>query len=89
MKVFTEGNRHKHFIALIIDGPDYDGDFEIKYMKRSQKVSGGFLFSEIDDLVSIKGDDIVRILPTQKPCAATKRLFGIFKFEKNLEHFGL
>ena len=46
------------------------------------------LFPEIDDLASIKGDDIVCILPRPKPCAATKHLSEIFKFEKNLEHFG-
>ena len=89
MKVFKEGNRHKHFIALIIDGPDDDSNFEVKYMKRFQKITGGFLFSEIDDLASFKGDDIVHILPALKPCAATKRLSGIFKFEGNLEYFGL
>ena len=56
VKVFPEGNRHIHFIALIIDGPDDDGDFEVKYMKRSQKITGGFLFPEIDNLASIKDD---------------------------------
>ena len=61
MKVFTEEKRHKHFIVLILDGPDDDGGFEVKYMKRSQKITGGFLFPEIDDLASIKDDDIVCI----------------------------
>ena len=82
MKVFTEENRHKHFIALITDEPDDDGDFEVKYMKRSQKITRGFLFPTIDDLASIKSDDIVRNSPAPKPCVATKRLSGIFKFEK-------
>ena len=82
MKVFTEGNRHKHHTALIIEGPGDDCDLEVKYMKHFQKITGGFLFPEIDDLASIKGDDIVRILPAPKPCAATKRLSGILKFEK-------
>ena len=73
----------------MIDRPDDDGDFEVKYMKRSQKMTGEFLFPEIDDLASINDDGIVRILPAPKPYAATKLLSGIFKFEKNLEHFGL
>ena len=57
-------------------------------MKRSQKITGGFLFPKIDDLASIKGDDkvrLVRILPAPKPCAATK-LQSIFKFEENFQH---
>ena len=43
----------------------------------------------VDDLAPIKGDDIVCTLPASKSCAATKRQCGIFKFERNLEHFGL
>lgn len=89
VKVFTKGNRHRNFIAVITDGPDDDGDFDVKYMKHSQKITGGFLFPEEDDLASVKGADIVRILSAPIPCAATKRLSGIFKFEGNLAHYGL
>ena len=58
-------------------------------MKRSQKIMGVFLFPEEDDLASIKGADIVRILSAPIPYATTKRLSGIFKFEANLLHYGL
>ena len=54
----------------------------IGYMKRFQKITRKFLFPEIDELGLIKDDDIVCILPAPKPCAATKHLPEIFKFEK-------
>ena len=42
---------------------------KIGYMKRSHKITGGFLFPEIGKLGSIKGDNILCILPAPKPCA--------------------
>ena len=47
VKVFTEKNRHQNFIAIILDVPDENRNFEVIYIKRFQKIKVGVLFAEV------------------------------------------
>ena len=79
-KIYSASQNFKKFIARIVDGPDKENDYEVKFLKRSLKVKDGFIFPEIKELASISHDDIVCVLPMPKPVAHTARLSGIFKF---------
>ena len=37
---------------MLQNGPNDDGDFEVNFMKRSNKIKNGFVFPEIEDLAS-------------------------------------
>ena len=69
----------KNYIAIITDGPDSDDDYEIKFMKRSQKIRNGFVASG-EELASVHSSDILVTLPRPSPVASTKRLSGVLKF---------
>ena len=58
-------------------------------MKRSCNIKYGFIFPEVEDLASIKLQDIVKVLPKPLPIAATKKLSGIYKFQINLDLLGV
>ena len=88
-KVFSQGKNWKNFVAQVVAGPDNDGDFDVKFMKRSCNIKYGFIFAEVEDLASIKLQDIVKVLPKPLPIAATKRLSGIYKFQINLDLLGV
>ena len=89
VKVYSLDDNCKNFIAHILDGPDEDRDFEVKFMTRSQKIKNAFQFPEIDDLASIRLTDIVGILPKPSSVAGTKRLAGVFKFDVNMCAYGV
>ena len=78
-KIYCTSQNFKKFIAQIVDGPNKENDYEVKFMKRSLKVKDGFIFPKIE-LASISHDDIICVLPIAKPVAHTTRLSGIFKF---------
>ena len=88
-KVFSQGKNWKNFVAQVVAGPDKDGDFDVKFMKRSCNIKYGFIFPEVEDWASIKLQDIVKVLPKPLPIAATKRLSGIYKFQINLDLLGV
>ena len=59
VKIYCTLQNFKKFIAQIVDGPDEENDYKVKFMKRSLKVKDGFIFPEIEELASILHDDIV------------------------------
>ena len=91
IKVFSADTKifHRNFIGKICDGPDDDDDFEVTFMKRSEKIKDGFKFPEDKDAASVALKDIVRVLPKPFSVATTKRLSGIFKFKADLAHYGV
>ena len=73
-KVYWTSKNFKNFIAKIIDGPDEDNDYEVKFLKRLLKVKDGFMFPEVEELALVSQDDIVCVLPVPQPIAKTTRL---------------
>ena len=59
LKVYSHAKKLKNFITEIIYGPDIDGDYEIKFKKKSFQIENSFLFPEKDDLASASHDDII------------------------------
>ena len=76
--IYCTSQNFKKFIAQIVDGPDEENDYEVKYTKRSLKVKDGFIFHKIEELASISHDGIVCVLPMPKPVVYTARLSGNF-----------
>ena len=70
-------------------GPDEDGDYQINFMRRSEKIRDSFQFPKEVDAASIRLDDIAKMLPKTSSVAATKRLCGVLKFEADLASYGL
>ena len=70
-------------------GPDEDGDNEVNFMRRSEKIRDSFQFPEEVDAAFIRQDDIVKMLPKPSSVAATKRLCGVLKFGADLASYGL
>ena len=48
----------RHFVGLLLNGPDDEDDYEIKILKRSKQINYGFVFPDIDDLPTAKKSDI-------------------------------
>lgn len=89
VKVYSSDGKFKKFVGLLQNGPDDDGDFKVKFMKRSNKIKNGFVFPEIEDLASAKKEEIVFILPKPTAVASTKSLSGVLRFDVNLSRFGV
>ena len=47
----------KYYVGQIIKNKDFEGDYEISYMRKKRNVTG-FFFPEITDLASLKVKDI-------------------------------
>ena len=52
-KVYSCANFLKNFIAKVVTGPDADNDYEVKFMKLSNKVKNEFIFPEIGDIAYV------------------------------------
>ena len=52
VKVYSRSIKFIMFLGLHMTGSDNDGDFEVKFMKRSNKIKDGFVFPKIEDLAS-------------------------------------
>ena len=89
LKVYSHAKKFKNFIAQIISGPDIDGDYEIKFLKKSFQIKNSFVFPEKDDLASASHDDIICVLEPPLPAASTSRLSNVLKFKENLFEFDL
>ena len=59
------------FVGQIINGPNNDGDFDIKFMERSCKIKDGFVFPKLEDLAFVKRSNVVCKLAN--PIAAAAR----------------
>ena len=59
VKVYSNANKWRNFVAQIIRGPDADKDYEVRFLKRSPKIKNGFLFPETKDLASVSHNDLV------------------------------
>ena len=89
-KVYSCANlKKKNFIAKVVTGLDADNDYEVKFIKMSNKVKNGFIFPEIDDVASVSYNDIACVLSNPSPVVQTARLSNIFKFSDNLTKYNI
>ena len=89
VKVFSVDGNFRHFVGLLLNGPDEEDDYEIKFLKRSKQIKNGFVFPDVDDLATAIKSDIVQILSPPSSAAATKHLANALKFDINLARYGI
>ena len=89
LKVYSHAKKFKIFIAQIINRPDIDRDYKIKFKEKSFQIRNSFVFPEKDDLASASHDDIICVLEPPLPAANTSRLSNTLKFKENLFEFDL
>ena len=53
VKVFSVVGSFRHFIGLLLSGPDDEDDYEIEILKRSKKINHDFVFPDVDDLATL------------------------------------
>ena len=58
IKVFSVVGSFRHFVRLLLNGPDDEDDFEIEILKRSKQINHGFVFPDVDHLATAKKSDI-------------------------------
>ena len=88
-KVYSCANFPKNFVAKVVTGPDADNDYEVKFVKLSNKVEKGFVFPETDDIASVSYNDIACVLSNPSPVAQTAQPSNIFKFLDNLTKYNI
>ena len=54
VKVFSVVGSFRHFVGLLLTGPDDEDDYEIEILKRSKQVNHDFVFSDVDDLAVVR-----------------------------------
>ena len=52
----------KYYVGQITKNKDFEGDYEISYMRKKRNVTA-FFFPEVTDLASVKEKDIRTVLP--------------------------
>ena len=57
VKVFSEIGSFRHFVRLLLNGPDDEDDYEIE-KNGSKQINHGFVFPDIDHLATAKKSDI-------------------------------
>lgn len=76
-----------YYVAKVLQPKDKDGDYEVSYLRKSEKI-GGFVTPQIEDVASANCKDIAMILPPPLPMA-TKRLERYKKFSVNFGHLNV
>ena len=85
--VRIKGNKGcKNYIALIVCGPDSDDDYEVKFMKRCERIHNGFVLSD-EDPASVHSSDVIVHIEKPERAASTKRLSNVWKFKDNIVNF--
>ena len=74
-KVFSVVGSFRHFVRLLLNGPDDEDDYEIEILKRSEQINHGFAFLDVDHMATAKKSDVIfQIFSPPSSAAATKRL---------------
>ena len=69
----------KYYVGRITKSKDFEGDYEIFYMRKKRNDTE--FFPEVTDLVSVKEKDIKAVLPAPKECESTSRQRSSLKFD--------
>lgn len=77
-------SKGKYFIAKIVAPGDNDREYEVIFLRKSEKCYGSFTFPLIEDRSIVNLNDIKIILPPPSFSGGTKRLQSMYRFEINL-----
>ena len=89
VKVFSVDGSFRHFVGLLLNGPDDEDNHEIRFLKRSKQIKNGFVFPDVDNRATAKKSDMVQLLSPPSSAAATKRFADALKFDINLFRYGV
>ena len=78
----------KYYVGRITKNKDFEGDYEISYMRKKRNVTE-FFFPEVTDLASVKEKDIRAVLPAHKECGSTSRQRSSLKFDCDFFFFNV
>ena len=56
--MFSVVGSFRHFVRLLLNGPDDEDDYEIKILEWSLQINHGFVFPDVDDLAPAKKSDM-------------------------------
>ena len=86
--MFSVVGSFRHFVRLLLNGPDDEDDYEIEILKRSKQINHGFVFPDVDHLATAKKSEFQKFSPSFS-AAATKRLVNVLKFNITLARYGI
>ena len=78
----------KYYVGWITKNKDFEGDYEISYMRKKRNVTE-FFFPGVTDLASVKEKDIRPVLPAPKECGSTNRQKSSLKFDYDFFFFNV
>ncbi|XP_064641955.1 uncharacterized protein LOC135496524 [Lineus longissimus] len=77
----TEKKKKVHYIGKVLREKDKSGDYEISFLKRSQKMVGKFVMPPVPKIEIANEDVIKMILPRPTWFGSTKRQLSQYSFE--------
>ena len=91
VKVFSIVGSFRHFIGLLLNGPDGEDDYEIEILKQSKQINHNFVVPDVDDLALLRKVTytVIQILSPPSSAAATKRLANMLKLYIILARYGI
>ena len=78
----------KYYVGQITKSKDFEGDYEISYMRKKCNVTE-FFFPEVTNLALVKEKDIMTVLPAPKECGSTSRQRSSLKFDYDFFFFNV
>ena len=84
-------DKKRHYIGLITQPKDEEGDFEVKFLRKSTKHVKSCCFVEpyTEEINSVEESSILGILPHPTSTSTTKRRRGIMEFDINLISYNM
>ena len=77
-----------HYIDLVLDEEDEDGDTEVHFLRKAHEINNAYVDPVVEDIhaVPVTSVNVVLSRPVDEQCP-TKRTTGIKRFPVNLEHY--
>ncbi|XP_064606151.1 uncharacterized protein LOC135471033 [Liolophura sinensis] len=87
---YARKSRVVHYIGVIKQPKDRDGDYEVQFLRRSTRHTTAFAFVEplVEDISSVESDSVLGVLPVPIK-QTTKRLQGIIQFNVNFDGYNI
>ena len=83
--------KKRHYIGVITQPKDEEGDFEVKFLRKSAKhvMSCCFVEPYTEEINSVEESSILGVLPHPTSTNTTKRRRGIMQFDINLNDYNM
>lgn len=78
--VLYKATKDVFYIGKVVEVERQSNDVKIKFLRKSSKFDGQFIFTTILDIAVVSIDDIKIILPTQSILENTKHMQSYYKF---------